>query len=166
MTDPTLKKTSIKFGYTASDGYRMSFDAKGGAGTQHRVTGAEVPPEKALLEAMAELSRILALFGFGAEARAKFDAAQQAVADWRARRSDVALIEAQSKPKLCKHCKCTPTTYCPVKGFYGCEDADTDGVQASFKPCPDESACVGADRCMALCSQKDEATSGAQESTK
>jgi hypothetical protein len=92
MTDPTLKKTSIKFGYTASDGYRMSFEAKGGAGTQHRVTGAEVPPEKALLEAMEELSRILALFGFGAEARAKFDAAQQAVADWRAHLAGVGAV--------------------------------------------------------------------------
>jgi hypothetical protein len=83
MADPKLKRTSVVLKYTASDGYRMEFGAKAGTGSKHRVTGEEVPPEHALLDAMEELSRVLALFGFGEQAKAKFDAAQKAVADWR-----------------------------------------------------------------------------------
>jgi hypothetical protein len=86
VADPTLKRTSVVLKYTASDGYRSEFGAKGGAGTQHRVTGAEVPPEKALLAGMEELSRLLHLFGFDAEARQAFDGARDAVLEWRATR--------------------------------------------------------------------------------
>lgn len=84
MADPTLKRAGIVLKYTASDGYRMEFDAKGGTGTQHRVTGEEVPPEKALLAGLAELSRILTLFGFEVEAQKVFGEARQAVHEWRA----------------------------------------------------------------------------------
>lgn len=86
MADPTLKKTSIQFGYTASDGYRMTFEAKGGTGTKHLQTGEEVPPGKALLAGLAELSRILTLFGMEVEAQKVFGEARQAVHDWRAAR--------------------------------------------------------------------------------
>jgi hypothetical protein len=90
MADPTLKKTNIAFGYTASDGYRMSFGAKAGTGSKHAVTGEEVPPYHALLAGLEELTRILTLFGFESEAQEKFKAAQQAVFDWRADRAYLA----------------------------------------------------------------------------
>jgi hypothetical protein len=97
MADPTLKKTAIKFGYTASDGYRMEFEAKGGTGSKTMSTGDEVPPEKALLAGLAELSRILTLFGFEVEAQKVFGEARQAVHEWRANRTHGSGVEASDK---------------------------------------------------------------------
>ncbi len=83
MSDPTLVKTSVKISYTASDKYRHSFEARGGKGVPNRVTGVEVHPHKAYLSAVEELARLSELFGFGAEAKTKFEKGQQAVKDWR-----------------------------------------------------------------------------------
>lgn len=89
MSDPTLKRTSVQIKYTGSDGYRSEFTAKGGAGTAHRVTGEEVPPQRALLAAIEELSRLTSLFGFEREARAAFDGSAAAVQDWRNKRAAI-----------------------------------------------------------------------------
>jgi len=83
MPEPTLVKTSVTISYTASDKYRQSFEARGGKGAHNRVTGVEVHPHKAYLAAVEELARLTELFGFGAEAKAKFEKGQQAVKDWR-----------------------------------------------------------------------------------
>lgn len=59
-TAPTLKRTSAKIVYTASDGYR--------AEVHYSSTMGPDKPHEALLGAFEELSRILHLFGFGKEA--------------------------------------------------------------------------------------------------
>jgi hypothetical protein len=64
----------------------MTFEAKGGIGSNHLATGEEVPPEEALLAGLAELSRILTLFGMEVEAQKVFGEARQAVHEWRAAR--------------------------------------------------------------------------------
>ena len=87
MADPTLKRTSVQIKYTSSDGYRADFIAKGGTGSTHRVTGDEVPPQRALLAALGELTRLVALFGFDAEARVEFDGAMASVQEWRDKRA-------------------------------------------------------------------------------
>ena len=69
--------------YTASDGYRSEMKAKGGKGTKNLVTGKEVAPELALLAAFQELTRILCLFGFEAQAVDAFAEQRVAVQDWR-----------------------------------------------------------------------------------
>lgn len=84
--DPTLKRTKVSIAYTSSDGYRMEFDAKTSPTHKNLRTGEPVPPEDAMLAAVEELSRILALFGFADEARARFDKAATSVATWRAAR--------------------------------------------------------------------------------
>lgn len=86
MSDPTLKRTKVVISYTGSDGYRSEMTLKGGTGSHHLVTGAEVPPQAALLAAVDELARITALFGFADEAMAEFTAAHLRVAQWRASR--------------------------------------------------------------------------------
>ena len=83
MSDPTLKRTSVAIKYTASDGYRMEFTGKGGTGTVHRVTGEQVPPKRAFLEAVGELARIATIFGFEAEAKVEFERAVDAVKAWK-----------------------------------------------------------------------------------
>lgn len=87
MTDPILKRTSVVIKYTASDGYRAEFGAKGGVGSTNRVTGEPVPPQKALIAAFEELARLTALFGFEAEAREAADGAFARVAQWEKERS-------------------------------------------------------------------------------
>lgn len=83
MADPTLKRTSVVIKYTSSDGYRMSFEAKGGTGIAHRLTGEQVPPQHAFLAAVGELARMTALFGFEDEAKTEFDKAVTAIREWR-----------------------------------------------------------------------------------
>jgi hypothetical protein len=87
MGDPTLKRTSVVLKYTASDGYRLEFSAKGGTGSKNQSTGDEVAPERAMLAGLVELSRLLCLFGFEQEAQDAFENARQAVADWRKERA-------------------------------------------------------------------------------
>jgi cob(I)alamin adenosyltransferase len=83
MSDPTLKKTSVKISYASSDGHRMTFTANGGKGTTHQRTGEEVPPQSAFIEAVAQLARLTALFGYQDEALAAFTKAQKDIADWK-----------------------------------------------------------------------------------
>lgn len=84
MSDPKLKRTSVQIKYTASDGFRSEFGGKAGTGTKHRVTGEEVPPQRALIAGIEELARLTALFGFEVEARDAVEGAFKRVAEWRA----------------------------------------------------------------------------------
>lgn len=84
--DPTLKRTKTSIAYTSSDGYRMEFDAKASPTSKNTRTGEPVPLHEPLLAAVEELSRILALFGFADEAKARFDKAATNIAAWRAAR--------------------------------------------------------------------------------
>lgn len=77
MGDPVLKKTRVTVAYTASDGYRFEFGVKSGDGT-------DAPAQNALLEAIDELARLLALFGFKEQAKARVDEAFERVAKFRA----------------------------------------------------------------------------------
>lgn len=81
--DPKLKRTRVSIAYTSTDGYRMEYDARGGTGTRHRVTGQEVLPEKALLGALEELARITALFGFEDQALEVFTTARERIAKFK-----------------------------------------------------------------------------------
>lgn len=74
VADPTLKSASTKLIYTASDGYRCEM----GNNSKHAAS-----PQAALIGAIDELARVLALFGFEAEARAATESAFQRVAEWR-----------------------------------------------------------------------------------
>lgn len=87
MTDPILKRTTVRITYTASDGYRAETEAKGGTGSKHLKSGAEVPPENALLHGLQESARILALFGFEAQARTAFEDVLKRVASAKAART-------------------------------------------------------------------------------
>lgn len=109
MADPTLKRTSVVLKYTASDGYRSEFEAKGGTGTKHLVTCEEVPPEKALLAGLAELSRILTLFGMEVEAQKVFGEARQAVHEWRAHLAPKAGVAGTPVPQ----CAARSTAHVP-----------------------------------------------------
>lgn len=77
MNDPKLKRTSVTVRYTADDGYRSE--------TTYTTSGHHppIPAEVPLLDALEELARLTALFGFCDEAKARFDAAQKRVSDWR-----------------------------------------------------------------------------------
>ena len=77
MADPKLKTSSITLRYSADDGYRTE--------TTYTVNGhnGKVPPELPMLEAFEELARLTALFGFGEEAKKRFDGAVERVAEWR-----------------------------------------------------------------------------------
>lgn len=87
MADPKLKRTSVQIRYTSSDGYRSEFGAKAGEGSKNLKTGEDVPPQHALIEALGELARLAALFGFEAEAREAAEGAFARVAEWRAQRA-------------------------------------------------------------------------------
>lgn len=78
MADPTLKSASVQIEYTSSDGYRSQV----GFGGYRAAT-----PQAALIGSIEEMARILALFGFEAEARSTVDGAFQRVAQWRSARA-------------------------------------------------------------------------------
>lgn len=80
MSDPKLKKACVEITYEASDGYRSGFSVRSGRGTGH-------PPETAMLAAVEELARLLALFGFEDEARSRVGAFAR-VAEWRKNRKE------------------------------------------------------------------------------
>lgn len=61
MSDPKLKSASVRMIYTSTDGYR----AETGFSSRQAAT-----PQEALLGAIDELARVLALFGFADEAQA------------------------------------------------------------------------------------------------
>lgn len=82
MSDPTLKTTSALIRYTASDGYRAEITCKNVPGLP------QLPPEQHLLNALEELARITALFGFEDKAAEVFVAARARVAEWKIARDD------------------------------------------------------------------------------
>lgn len=77
MAEPKLKSSSVTLRYSADDGFRTAttYTANGHHG--------KVPPEIPMLEALEELARLTALFGFGDEAKKRFDGAVARVAEWR-----------------------------------------------------------------------------------
>lgn len=74
MADPTLKTTRVLISYTASDGYRSEMSLSSARATT---------PQAVYIEAVEELSRLCALFGFEAEARQAFEGAAARVAQHR-----------------------------------------------------------------------------------
>ena len=84
---PVLRRTSVVIKYTSSDGYRAEYGCKGGRGTTHSTTGAEVDPKDALIEAADELARIAAVFGFADEVREAVESAITRVKDWKGQRN-------------------------------------------------------------------------------
>lgn len=93
MADPKLARTSVVIKYTGDDGYRYEMTAKAGKGSVNHRTGGEVPPQKALLDALQELARITALFGFEKEAQQVFEDARIAVFEWLGRRPNAGATE-------------------------------------------------------------------------
>lgn len=61
MKAVTFKSTSVRIAYSSSDGYRCESAYS---------SGRAVTPKAALVDAIDELARILALFGFEDETRA------------------------------------------------------------------------------------------------
>lgn len=73
--DPVLTYAAVQIAYHANDGYRGT-ESIGGRGQD---------PKVAMLAALDELTRVLALFGFETEARAAAEGAFERVAAFRAR---------------------------------------------------------------------------------
>ncbi len=80
MADPKIVKSSVVIKYRATDGYSADTAFGGGRGA------STVAAHQPLLDAYAELARLLALFGYEEEARAAAEERIKAVADWRAER--------------------------------------------------------------------------------
>lgn len=78
MADPLLTKTSVTVRYTANDGYSSEQTFK-----IYPVDHNRLPPEQPLIDAVEELARLTALFGFEDKALAVFNEARQRVFDWR-----------------------------------------------------------------------------------
>ena len=78
MADPTLKRSSVSIRYSASDGYRYEV----GYSNTPRM-GVKPPPERPLLDALEELARLTALFGFEDKALEVFNSARDRVFAWR-----------------------------------------------------------------------------------
>lgn len=78
MADPTLKRSSVTINYAASDGYRSSVNY-----SNRGRMGINPLPQDPLLEAIEELSRLCALFGFGDEAAKRVAEARERVDQWR-----------------------------------------------------------------------------------
>ena len=76
-TDPKLKRTSVKIAYSATDGYRVETMY---SNTPRGADFVTPSPESVLLDALEELARLTALFGFGNEALERFNAARERVA--------------------------------------------------------------------------------------
>ena len=77
MADPKLTAVSVIVRYVSDDGHRSE-------ATYRNTTKQK--PEDALVEGVQEVARLLALFGFEAEAKAAFEGALQRVADWKVAR--------------------------------------------------------------------------------
>lgn len=82
MSDPTLKRSSVTINYTASDGYRSAVNY-----SNRGQMGRQPPPELPLLDAIEELSRLCALFGFGEQAAQRVAEARERVDAWRTARN-------------------------------------------------------------------------------
>lgn len=83
MSDPTLKRSSVTINYTASDGYRSAVNY-----SNRGQMGRQPPPELPLLDAIEELSRLCALFGFGEQAAQRVAQARERVDAWRTERGN------------------------------------------------------------------------------
>ena len=81
MSDPTLTRARVTISYNGSDGYRSEKMY-----CSHPKHFGRTPPENVLLEAIEELSRLCALFGYGEQATRRVDDARKRVDDWRATR--------------------------------------------------------------------------------
>ena len=88
MADPKLAKTRCLISYSGDDGYHSSVEY---------ASRGETPPKDVFLEALQELARLTALFGFEDEAQQRFDEARKAVFDWREERSAAALSAAKER---------------------------------------------------------------------
>jgi hypothetical protein len=80
MGDPKLTKTRVVIYYEADDGFECE--------TQYSQENCikAIPAEKPFIDAMEELARLTALFGFEDQAREVFDGARNRVAEWRKNR--------------------------------------------------------------------------------
>jgi len=76
MTDPKLVKSKALISYEADDGYSSET-------TYPAIARRREDPKGALLGGIGEAARVLALFGFEAEARAEVEAAFARVREWR-----------------------------------------------------------------------------------
>lgn len=85
MADPTLKRTSVRITYSASDGYRKEI-------TYSNIgkMGRQPPPQQPMLDAIEELARLCELFGHGEAARTRVLEAQARVQLWRAQQPQAA----------------------------------------------------------------------------
>lgn len=80
MADPKLTNSSVRIKYASDDGYKVETDF-----TNHGPKKAE--PHQMLLDGIEEAARILALFGYEAEAREAVEGAFKRIAVWRANRA-------------------------------------------------------------------------------
>lgn len=76
--DPKLVRSSVTIEYHADDGY--TYEYRTSSQPNHE------PAHAPLLEALEDLARLTALFGYEDEALERFNAARKRVADWRAAR--------------------------------------------------------------------------------
>ena len=90
MSDPTLKRSSVTINYTASDGYRSAVNY-----SNRGQMGRQPPPELPLLDAIEELSRLCALFGFGEQAAQRVAEARERVDAWRTARNKTPNVRAK-----------------------------------------------------------------------
>lgn len=80
MSDPKIAACSVAVRYRA-DGYNSSVEFH----VDYRRT-KEIPPERPFIDAIEELARLTALFGFDEEALKAFNDARERVFEWRKNR--------------------------------------------------------------------------------
>lgn len=81
MSDPKIAECSVAVRYRADDGYNSSVEFR----VDCRRT-KEIPPERPFIDAIEELARLTALFGFDEEALKAFNEARERVFEWRKNR--------------------------------------------------------------------------------
>ena len=64
MSTSRLKRTKVSISYGTTCGINVKYDAKGGAGTKFLITDGEVPPHVVLIDAIGQLARITAIYGY------------------------------------------------------------------------------------------------------
>lgn len=78
MSDPLLTTSSVTIRYSANDGYSGEQTFK-----IYPVDIGNIPPEQPMVDALEELARLTALFGFEDKALEAFNGARQRVANWK-----------------------------------------------------------------------------------
>ena len=81
MSDPKIAECSVAVRYRADDGYNSSVEFR----VDYRRT-KEIPPERPFIDAIQELARLTALFGFDEEALKAFNDASERNFDCRKNR--------------------------------------------------------------------------------